>query len=87
MVTDDPLGSSHFCDISIDLDMLKHHLAFEKAPHRKAPEDLLGTCCREASDLACGCSGFQRRGRGRHLGPLLIELFAIENHIFLIFKG
>ena len=24
MVTDDPLGSSHFCDLSIDLDIFKH---------------------------------------------------------------
>ena len=58
-------------------------LAFSNTSHRKAPEDLLGTCCREASDLACGCSGFQRRGR--HLGPLLIELFALENHKFFDF--
>ena len=89
MVTDDPLGSSHFCDLSIDLDMFKHHLAFEKAPQRKAPEDLLGTCCREASDLACGCSLFCSVWEGDESGSSAdMVLFAIENHMFIWFlKG
>ena len=44
--------NSNVLDLSKDLDMF--HLACTSKG--KAPEDLLGPCCREASGLACGGS-------------------------------